>query len=92
MEIVLSSISILVTVVSFILIIWRMIPNVGFNMKKRMELDIPRESYTPSADTCAKLFGYSMLFRLSRQSALLAVPTLKRFRKQKLVTSTARNR
>lgn len=64
MKIILQSVSILVTVISFILIIWRMIPNVGFDLKKRVDLDIQRESYTPSSSTCAKLFGYSMLFRL----------------------------
>ena len=64
MKFFLQGLSVAAVAAAAILIVWRTLPIMGAPLKRRIDKPFEAAGYIPGKKECAKVFGYSMLFRL----------------------------
>lgn len=64
MNILMQIISITVTVSSFVMLVWRMLPNPGIDLKLRINKGRDSAGCVPTNKECTEVFIYSLLFRI----------------------------
>ncbi len=76
MALFLQTLCFIVTVLIFLVLLWRVLANAGVPFKKTIPEPVRIGAPAPSTKSCIKVFGYSMLFRLFLLAASVAIYSL----------------